>query len=265
MSTVRDFGRKPVFWCVCLVLAGFAALWASRPEAASLQDLVDRNMGSKQPTEVQVHAAGPVAGASGDYTMVGFKIGSAMYRNDFNSDAWRRECFSYQGMGSLELSAPGQKFLDFPYGRDDMIVFCFTAPEVAYGGTLAVTSVLGPGPVEVSVSSRDADFMRVGRVSGEGRLVVNLPPAAGTELYVMLDGRRGNGLVIDDLEVNFNSQAMQPTPTPTPVPQVKDDRPGYERAQSGATTGARVEPGSDRSSQTEGNVQRVDIKRAGQD
>ncbi|MBE7558489.1 hypothetical protein HS125_05940 [bacterium] len=224
-------------WRVGLCAAGFIALFvlqAGRPPAADvkLQDLIEGGGAPK--------VTGSVAAATSELKQVGFKIGGDRYRNNFDDERWRNECFAYQGMGHLD-----GKYLDFVYGGDDVIVFCLTAPQVKNGGKLKITALIAadPGDVEISTSADHRNYKRVAGISRLGTLEVDLPPSSGDEMYVMLDGRAGNGVVVDDLEITLSAEGPTPTPTPTPTqtPAVRDDRPGYQRTTPGTTRGERYE------------------------
>ncbi len=244
----------------CTLVLGAAALVAVgsldpvplHAADVKLQDLIG---GGGQTSRVTAD----VKPASAEFNEVGFKIGSQAYKNDFNDDRWRKECFAFQGMGQLD-----DKYLDFVYGGDDVIVFCFTAPQVKNGGQLKITATLAadPGDVEISTSSANQDYKKVAAISRLGTLEVDLPPCDGPELYLMLDGRRGNGVVVDDLAVTFNAEGPtpSPTPTPTPAPAVKDDRPGYsDRVTPGTTRGNRYEFDRHPDTVTPGNRDRSNI------
>lgn len=238
--------------------AAVAALLSPGPLSAAepkLQDLIERH--SPGPGRVVMDV---VQTGTAEWKEVGFKIGGTRYKNDFNDERWRNECFAYQGMGQLD-----GKHLDFVYGGDDVIVFCFSAPEVRHGGRLRFTVLDGARPLslEISVSDKNENYRRLASISRLGTLEVDLPPSPGNELYLMLDGRRGQGVVVDDLVVEFHATAPAPTPTPTPTPQpeARDDRPGYGAPQPGTTHGSRVQPGSDRSGVTRGQEDRTGVVR----
>jgi hypothetical protein len=238
---------------VSLALLALMLLVGPLAQAESLQDLLSRKK------NVKGKVTSIVKSVTTEYKVTGFKIGGSKYTNDFDNDNWRRECFAYQGMGHLD-----NKYLDFVYGGDDIIIFCLTAPQVRNGGKLKISAVLAAdrGDVAISVSFDNLKHKKVAAIDQLGTLEVKLPPSDSGELYIMLDGRAGNGVVVDDLVIELN--ATGPKPTPTPVEKKKDEKKdtSVRKLPEGQGVGERVKVSGDPGHISRGRRNTSGVKKA---
>lgn len=182
--------------------------------AASLQDLVQARAATRRARGAEVR--GPETTVQRPYAVI--RAGTYALRVD--DDSWRRDAYEYQGMAVLD-----GRYLDFAYGGDDFVTYAFEASEVKNGGrvSLAAIAAADPGDLVLRVSPDNETWTTIGSVDSNGHYGAVIEPQPTERVYLMLDGRSGNGLVLGPCQISFYMQrpqhtGLEPTPAPTPAP-----------------------------------------------
>lgn len=197
---------------VLLLTALLSAASGALAQSGGLQDLVRQRTAKNRRADVIQPPSETVS--------VGAVIRAATFSLTINDDLWKRDAYAYRGMAVLD-----ERYLDFAYGGDDYVVYAFEVPQVRNGGqaTVSVVGAADHGDLVLRVSTDGENWTAIGQVDTEGHAGLHLPPVEADRLYLMLDGREGDGIVIGGLVVFFSPDGALPRPTPTPPPDAGAD------------------------------------------